>query len=234
MLVLGVPAAALADAKQVRYVGVHPVAKSDGGGMCYIEGPHVHVYEADELQYRDYKGHKHFVGDPVAYGYEGPKHAYKGHHPIHVHAVVGAPEPHVEFCYLDGEHFHPYAAPQGPEFQVQGGAYFYVGTPPQVYVDARPRYVGINAIYTPIVYARPAVVVQAPAAWIHARPGFAVGVAVGAGVAVGGGIVVGGPAVVVRPPSVQIGVGVNVGVGVGVGVRPAPGRYKYKKPKRKF
>ena len=35
---------AVAEAKQVRYVGIHPAAKSEGGGICYIEAPHVHVY----------------------------------------------------------------------------------------------------------------------------------------------------------------------------------------------
>src|SRR6476646_10357680 len=84
---------ALADKKQVRYIGIHPVAKSEGGGMCYIEGPHVHIYEADKLQYRDHHGAKFFVGDPVAYGYDGPKKSYKGHHPIHVTAVVHTEEP---------------------------------------------------------------------------------------------------------------------------------------------
>ena len=142
-----------------------------------------------------------FVGDPVAYGYEGPKHAYKGHHPIHVHAVVGAPEPQVEFCYIDGPHYHPYPAPEGPDFKVVGGAHFYVGTPPQVYVDARPAYVGINAIYTPTVYARPTVVVATPpVGWIHARPGFAIGVVTPGVVVATPGVVVATPGVVVVPP----------------------------------
>ena len=80
---LGTSARAFADAKQqVSYIGIHPVAKSDGGGICYIEGPHVHMYEADKIQYRDHRGAQFFVGDPVAYGYDGPKKAYKGHHPI--------------------------------------------------------------------------------------------------------------------------------------------------------
>src|SRR5262249_18960749 len=35
----------VAHAKQVRFVGVHPIAPEYGGGFCYIEGPHVHIYE---------------------------------------------------------------------------------------------------------------------------------------------------------------------------------------------
>jgi hypothetical protein len=162
-------ASANADAdrkRQVRYVGIHPIAKADGGGTCYIEGPHVHVYAADKLQYRDHRGDNFFVGDPVAYGYEGPKHAYKGHHPIRVEAVVGDDEPDTEYCYLDGEHYHAFVPPSGPEFKVAGGAYFYVGKPPKAYLDARPAMVQINAVYKPLVYTRPVVVVAPPAGWI--------------------------------------------------------------------
>src|SRR5512144_352724 len=90
-LALGALAApALAGAgKQVRYIGIHPIPRSDGGGICYIEGPHVHIYDADRVQYRDHRGASYFVGDPVAYGYDGQRYAYKGHHPIHVSAVLG-------------------------------------------------------------------------------------------------------------------------------------------------
>lgn len=214
--VLGFTAIASADSKrQVRYVGIHPVAKSDGGGMCQIEGPHVHIYEADKLQYRDHRGANFFVGDPVAYGYDGPKKSYKGHHPIHVHAVVDSPEPDVEFCYLDGAHFHSFAPPPGPEFQVAGDAYFYVAEPPPVYLEARPMFIGINAIYTPIVYTRPRVIVEPPVGWIGVRAGFGIGV--GGGVHVRGPAIV-APGVVVRGPRVRAG----VSVGVGVYVPPPP------------
>jgi hypothetical protein len=217
VMTLGLQAVATADAKrQVRYVGIHPVAKSDGRGMCQIEGPHVHIYEADKLQYRDHHGANFFVGDPVAYGYAGPKKSYKGHHPIHVHAVVGTPEPNVHFCYLDGAHFHSFAPPEGPEFTVAGDAYFYVAEPPPVYLEARPAFIGINAIYTPIVYTRPRVIVEPPVGWIGIRAGFGVGAVVG-----GPGVVVGGPVVRGRGPKVRGGVGVSVGVGVYV---PPPPR----------
>src|SRR6266571_6518906 len=74
---------------QVRYVGIHPIPKSEGGGICYIEGPHVHLYSANKLEYRNHGDDHVFVGDPVAYGWDGPKYAYKGPHPMHVDAVVG-------------------------------------------------------------------------------------------------------------------------------------------------
>ncbi len=228
-------------------MGVHPIPKSEGGGMCYIEGPHVHIYAANKLEYRDHDGDHYFVGDPVAYGWDGPKYAYKGPHPIHVDAVVGG-DPDEEYCYIQGPHYHYYQpVANDPQFQVVGGAYFYVGTPPQPMIEARPQYVGINAYYEPLVYTRPVVEVEAPVGWVGARAEFVgPGVVVGApGVVVGapGAVVVGrhgavvapgvavegGIGVVVPTPSVHVGVDVGVGIG-GVGVvggpavvRPAPG-----------
>lgn len=196
--------------KQVRYVGIHPVPRSEGGGICYIEGPHVHIFGANKLEYRDHHGANYFVGDPVAYGYDGPKHVYKGHHPIHVDMVVGDDDADVEFCYLDGPHYHSFVPPEGPDFQVAGDAYFYIGEPGPVYVEARPQLVKINAVYTPLVYTRPVVEVEAPAAWIGVRFG-------------GPAVVVDAPAVVVDAPAVRVrGPVVRAGVDVRVIVPPPP------------
>lgn len=234
ILVAGAAVSLPADAgktKQVRFVGIHPVPKSEGGGICYIEGPHVHIYGANKLEYRDHKGANYFVGDPVAYGYDGEKHAYKGHHPIKVNVVVGDPEEDVEFCYIDGPHYHYFEPPDGPDFEVRGDAYFYVGEPGPVYVQARPAMVKVNAIYEPIVYTRPVVEVEPPSAWIGVR------FAAPAPVVVAPVAEVRGPAARVEvvapsvrvyvppPPSIRIGVGVDVGVGVGVS---GGGRVKYK------
>lgn len=165
---LATPAAA-AGGKQVRYVGIHPLPKTEGGGICYIEGAHVHIFDADKIQYRDHRGSNYFVGDPVAYGYDGKRYAYKGHHPIHVNVVVGDDDEDNEYCYLNGPHYHYFAPPEGPEFRVAGDAYFYVGEPPRAYVDARPAMMKINAVYQPMPYARPVVTVDAPVGWIGAR-----------------------------------------------------------------
>lgn len=167
LILLAAPAAA--GLKQVRYVGIHPLPKSEGGGICYIEGPHVHVYDADKIQYRDHRGANYFVGDPVAYGYDGERFAYKGHHPIHVAAVIGDDDPDDVYCYITGPHYHYFAPPEGPEFKLVGGAYFYVGEPPRAYVDARPSMMRINAVYQPLVYERPVITVDAPVGWIGAR-----------------------------------------------------------------
>jgi hypothetical protein len=203
--------------KQVRYAGIHPVPKAEGGGICHIEGPHVHIYPANKLEYRVYADNYVFVGDPVAYGWDGPKYAYRGNHPIQVNAIVEvSPEPLVQYCYIDGPHYH-YFEPEGqPDFELVGGAYFYVGTPPPAYIEARPTYVGINATYKPLVYARPVIEVEPPSGWIGARVDlFPAAV-----------VVETPPPVVVapRPRPVRAGVSVDVNIpvptielGVGVG-----------------
>jgi hypothetical protein len=219
--------------KQVRYVGIHPLPKTEGGGICYIEGPHVHLFDADKIQYRDHRGSNYFVGDPVAYGYEGKRYAYKGHHPIHVNAVVGDDDEDNEYCYLNGPHYHYFAPPEGPEFKVVGDAYFYVGEPPRVYVDARPAMMKINAVYQPITYERPVVTVDAPVGWIGARaelvgPGAEVvvdGPRGGVVVAPRGGVVVAPRAGVsvdayIPTPSLHVDVGIGL-PGVVVHERPS-------------
>ena len=215
LLFLAVPAVA-GSGQQVRYVGIHPLPKSEGGGVCYIEGPHVHVFDADKIQYRDHRGANYFVGDPVAYGYDGQRYAYKGHHPIHVNVVVGDDDPDDEYCYINGPHYHYFAPPDGPEFKIVGGAYFYVAEPPRAYVAARPQMMRINTVYQPLVYERPVVTVEAPVGWIGARAEFVgpavvapapVVVAPAAGVSIEAHIPapslhidvgIGGPAVIVR------------------------------------
>ena len=213
LVLAGHAGSADAAGRQVRYVGIHPVPKSEGGGICYIEGPHVHVFDADKVQYRDHHGANYFVGDPVAYGYDGQRYVYKGHHPIHVNVVVGDDEPDDEYCYINGPHYHYFAPPEGPEFRVAGDAYFYVGEPPHAYIEARPAMMRINAVYQPLAYERPVVTVDAPEGWIGARAELS------------------GPAVVVEPPRAAVaparaGVTVqgfiptpslHIGVGIGIG-----------------
>ncbi len=232
-------AAEAARSKQVRYAGIHSVPKPRGGGLCHIEAPHVHVYTPDvAVQYRVHEGQQVFVGDPVAYGWDGDRHSYYGHHPIHVNVIVGDGVPDEEYCYLDGPHYHSFSPPPDvqADFQLEGGAYFYVGTPPPVYVEARPAMVKINAIYEPIVYERPVITVTPPQMWIGVR--YPVQVArpvvvppppprgrVRGGGSVGVGVYV--PAIEIRPPSVNINIGVGVGVSGGGHVH-----HKHKKHKK--
>jgi hypothetical protein len=182
--------------RAVRYVGVHPILTDhNGGGFCYIEFPHVHLSAPParaEVMFRKHDDGLYFVGDPVPYGYAGPKQSYYGPHPVHVDFVLGSDGDHIEYCYLDGPHYHPFAPAPHASFKLEGGVYFHTGKLPRAYVDGRPRYGKINAVYKPMVYTRPVVVVAPPPEY-H------------------------GP-VVVEQPVVHAGVGVGVGAGVGVGV----------------
>src|SRR5215813_8335774 len=180
--------AARAEAKQFRFDGMHPIPDSAGGGFCYIEGPHVHAYEPyrADVMYRSEPTGYAFVGDPIPYGYDGPKYSFYGHHPIYVDGVE-------EYCYIDGPHYHYYAPPERAPFKLKGGVYFYAGPFPTTYTELRPRYSRINVIYRPIHYARP-VVVEAPPPE-YTGPVFEAHAVVG----------------VPPPPIVQAGVSVQIG-----------------------
>lgn len=219
---------------------MHPIPSAAGGGYCEIEAPHVHVFAPTKLEYRVHGKDHFFVGDPVAYGYSGPRVAYKGHHPIHVHAVVGDADEDVELCYIDGPHFHAFApAPEvKADFELVGDAYFFIGEPPPIYIEQRPAMVKINAIYQPLRYERPVITVEPPSAWIGIRFGAPAAVVDvrGSGVAVEAPRVRAGVEVVVPAPSIEVNVGLGFGMRGGVFVDEHPGRHRghYKhKHKRK-
>lgn len=154
-------------AKQIAYTGVHPIPPADSGGFCNIEGPHVHLYLPDhaDVLYRMVGGAYLFVGDPAPFGYDGPRHAYYGRHPIPVDELVGGNHREHDgelFCYLDGPHYHIYVPPPALKFVLRGDAYWYVGDWPRSYRVDAPRYQKINAIYAPLLYARPVVTASAP------------------------------------------------------------------------
>jgi hypothetical protein len=155
---------ASADKKHFRYVGIHPIAKAYGGGMCHIEAPHVHVYAPLDVKvnYRDHDGYNYFIGDPVAYQWDGPRTAYYGHHPVPVDVVIGDDYPDTEYCYLEGPHYHAWAPPASLDLELHGDAYWYTGEFPEAYVKGKVVYDPIDVVYKPIAYARPVVVVDAP------------------------------------------------------------------------
>lgn len=234
---------AAADKKHHRYVGIHPVAKAHGGGMCHIEAPHVHAYAPIDVkvQFRDHDGYNYFVGDPVAYQWDGPKHAYYGHHPVPVDVVVGDDHEDMEYCYLEGAHYHAWAPPPTLDVKLHAGAYWYVGDFPEAYVKGKAVYDPIDVVYEPIVYTRPAVVVETP------PPGWYGGVVIAAPVVevrgprprpaaahVHGPAVVAGVEVHVPVPAVRVEVGLpSVHVGVGGHVHAGShDHYKHKKFKR--
>jgi hypothetical protein len=200
-LIVLASSAANANAHSTRYLSKHPLPRKVGHGFCYIDVPHFHDYQpSDARLYRQVDGQYYFVGDPSPFGYEGPRHSYYGAHPIaDVEVHFGRPT----YCYLRGPHYHWYTPPPQAQFELKGGAYWYVGTYEPVYYDERPRYVVVNDAYTPLTYARPVVDVRiAPPAFhgeiVAVAPGLSAGVSVGM------------PAPP-PPPVLQVGVGINLG-----------------------
>ncbi len=207
--------ASRAEARHVRFLGPHPIAAKFGGGYCYIEAPHMHVYGPDRPGLYQQVGDDYvFTGDPTPFGYEGERHPFYGHHPV---IVDGSPEP--VYCLIDGPHFHAYVAPSTPDYRVKDGVAFYVAPIPEAYVrPARVRVV--NAEYRPYVSFRPTIEVAPPPEWHGEVWVGAPGVAVSApGVEVRApGIEVRGPGVFVPPPP-HVAVEVS---GPGVFVPPPP------------
>lgn len=215
-LLLSLGFSATAQARVVEYVSQHPVPHKYGGGFCYIDVPHVHNYApGDPRMYRESNGQYYFVGDPAPFDYDGPRFSYYGAHPV-VDAQVQFGHP--IYCYIKGPHYHGYQPPPQAQFQLSGGAYWYVGKFPQAYYDERPRYAIINEAYAPMPYARPVVDVQVAPPVVAAEISFG-------GPGWRAAAVVGGPVVpfYVPPPSpaIQVGVGINLG-GPPVMVAPGP------------
>lgn len=212
-------------ANQVEFISPHPVPHKLGDGFCNIDVPHTHNYPpGDPRMYRETNGQYYFVGDPSPFGYEGPRYAYYGGHPV---VDVQVQFAHPVFCYIKGPHYHWYQPPPQAQFQMSGGAYWYVGAFPQAYYRERPHYAVINEAYAPVVYPRPVVDVAVAPPLVAAEvslggPGWGVHAMVGAPVA---------PVMVAPPPppgpAVQVGVGINLGVGVAAPVVVAPGGVIY-------
>jgi len=170
VLALLVSGSSLAHADQIHYIGSHPL---DRDGYCYIEVPHVHAYGPRGKQrvlYRKHKSHYHFVGDPVAHGFDGRGHRYYGHHPIATSSYVIDEAPDAElFCYIDGPHFHAVVPDPSLSFKVSGDAYWYTGPVPKGYAKARVEYAPMTRFYADIDYVRPEVHVEVPVGYAFAE-----------------------------------------------------------------
>jgi hypothetical protein len=150
--------AGVAQAEVVQYMSRHPLPKRVGHGFCDIDVPHFHDYPpSDPRLYREVNGQYYFTGDPTPFGYEGPRYSFYGPHPI-VDAGVqfGGPA----YCYIRGPHYHWYAPPPQAQFEMKGGAYWYVGAYDPVFYSDQPRFVVVNDVYAPMVYDRPIVDVR--------------------------------------------------------------------------
>ena len=210
-LLLAVLAPARSEAHESHFLGPHPVAAKYGGGFCLIEAPHMHVYPPDHPNlYQRVGDQLVFTADPTPFGYEGDKHAFYGNHPVTM--VDGE----TVICYIDGPHYHSFAAPDVPDYETKKGVAFYVGAFPPAYVKLRPtRARVVNAEYRPYVTLRPTIEVAPPERW-HGE----VWVAPPAVGFVAPGVVVGGPSVGFRGPDIEVS-----SPGVTVFAPPPPGIY---------
>lgn len=152
-----------ASAKGVKYAGMHPRTGKADGGLCYIETVHVHALQPGrEALYRQHDGIWIFIGDPVPFGYEGPKQKFYGHHPVTVNLVVPDFGDDTVYCYVDGPHWHSYDPPDDHPFVKKEEVHYFSGEYPPEYHEDKKRYVAVNAVYRPLNYERPVVVEVAP------------------------------------------------------------------------
>jgi hypothetical protein len=155
-----------ARADLIHYTHPHPIAPGVHKGMCYIEGPHVHVYKPHKpVLYVKTRGHYAFIGDPVEFERESPKVLYYGHHPAFWIEGEG-PEEH--YCYIAGPHYHWYAPPPrfSAKFKVKGGAHWYVAAHPRWYRARWRRYRPVASYYASVRIERPAIVVEPPVGFV--------------------------------------------------------------------
>jgi hypothetical protein len=179
--------------------------------------------------YREQNGQHYFVGDPTPFHYEGPRFAYYGAHPV-VDAEIHFAHP--VYCYMKGPHYHWYQPPPQAQFQLTGGAYWYVGRFPSTYYDDRPRFAVVNEAYAPMPYVRPVVDIHVAPAVVQAEvsvggPGWSATAVFGAPalpVIVPPVAAVPVPPIPVPVPPIPVPMlpvpvpgGVSIGVGVGLG-----------------
>jgi hypothetical protein len=161
VLTLSSLVARVAEARHVRFAGPHPIAAKYGGGYCYIQAPHMHIYGPDRPNlYQNDQGEYTFTGDPTPFGYEGDKYPYYGNHPL-VSVTGGEPV----YCYINGPHFHA-EPPPTDGYRMKNGVAFYVGPFAPGYATMRQQRVRmVNAEYRPYAQYRPTVQVEPPPEW---------------------------------------------------------------------
>ncbi|NOJ81950.1 hypothetical protein HNV28_27100 [Myxococcus xanthus] len=164
--ILMLASSGVVEAKQWRYAGMHPRTGRPADGLCHIEMMHVHTaapMHADTL-YRTRDNVYVFIGDPTPFGYEGPQHAYYGHHPVVLNVLVriDVDVDVVEYCYHDGPHYHAYPPPPRQEFVDKEDVHYYAGEYPQEYRQESPKLVRVNTVYRSWSAPRPVVTLAPP------------------------------------------------------------------------
>jgi hypothetical protein len=129
----------------IGYYGPHPVpydqVSGQGGGFCYIEGPHTHDYVPfDEHLFREYNGYYYFIGDPVDFGWNRAIYWYQANHPIPTAYGNG-------YCYITWPHRHGYEPVGLRGFTQLNGYWIFSGTWPTDYWYYRNYYWGYYQRY---------------------------------------------------------------------------------------
>ena len=114
---------------EVWYGGQHGVPAPLGGGWCYFDGPHVHDYFPEPLDWYAFDDGFFFWRGPVAFTYVG-----------------GHPMPGGGWCFIEVPHRHDYVPPYGGGFTWRGSGWIYGGPwspsrppPPTWWSYAPPR-----------------------------------------------------------------------------------------------
>lgn len=90
----------------VVYLGPHPPHPAVGGRYCEAAGEHAHDYvPVDPVLYVRTRGVWIFLGDPTAFGWEGPTWLWPGPHPVP--ASVGREGLHCARAGMHRHHFGP-------------------------------------------------------------------------------------------------------------------------------
>jgi hypothetical protein len=148
---VGPPVAYRPAPAEVAYYGQHFIPESEGGGWCYLDGPHTHVYVPDHEDWYEQDGGYWYYRGPLQFTY------YAGH-----------PMPGGGWCFITGPHFHDYYPPRSTEWAWRRGqGYVYQGPyrperPPPVHYWPRPLPLPPRARARPEVEFRPADRPQAP------------------------------------------------------------------------
>jgi hypothetical protein len=95
---------------EVWFGGQHGVPAPVGGGWCYYDGPHVHAYFPEPLDWYVFDDGFFFWRGPVAFTY-----------------VSGHPMPGGGWCFIDVPHRHDYFPPYGGGFTWRGTGWIYGG-----------------------------------------------------------------------------------------------------------
>jgi hypothetical protein len=125
---------------QFTWIGWHGVPRTQGGGWCYVSGPHQHPYRAlAEMPVTVQNG---------GYVYNGavPNPPWFGYHQV----------PSGGWCYISGRHEHPYRPTNGWPVVVRDSAWVYTGNiPPPRAVAPQPGYGQPPIVAQPPAYQQP-------------------------------------------------------------------------------